>query len=46
LVVYPKTKLEQIVKIIKDHEESPSGVFDSVEDMLKDIGIDIEDGNV
>jgi AbrB family looped-hinge helix DNA binding protein len=46
VVVYPKAKLEQIVKIIKDHEKNPSAVFDSVENMLKDIGIDVEDNDV
>ena len=46
VVVYPKAKLEQIAKIIKDHEKSPSAVYESVEDMFKDLGIDIEDSNV
>ena len=46
VVVYPKAKLEQIAKIIKEHENNPSGVFESVEDMFKEIGIDIEGGNV
>ena len=46
VVVYPKAKLEQLAKIIKEHEKSPQAVFDSVEDMFKDIGIDLETGNV
>ena len=41
VVVYPKARLEQIAKIIKDHEKNPSAVFESVEDMFKDIGIDL-----
>jgi len=45
-VVYPKAKLEQIAKTIKDHEKSPSTVYESVEDMFKDLGIDIEGGGV
>jgi len=39
VVVYPKVKLEKIAKIIKDHEKNPSAVYESVEDMFKDIGI-------
>jgi AbrB family looped-hinge helix DNA binding protein len=46
VVVYPKAKLEKIAKIIKDNEKKPSAVFESVEDMFKDIGIDIKGGNV
>jgi len=46
VVVYPKAKLEKIAKIIKDYEKNPSSVFESVEDMFKDIGIDIKDGDV
>jgi len=46
VVVYPKAKLEQIAKIIKDHEKNPSAAFESVEDMFKDIGINLESGNV
>ena len=37
VVVYPKAKLEQIAKIIKDNENNPSAVYESVEDMFKDI---------
>ena len=46
VVVYPKAKLEQLAKIIKEHEKNPSAVFDSVEDMFKDIGINLESTNV
>lgn len=46
VVVYPKAKIEQLAKIIKNHEKSPSAVFESVEEMFKDIGIDLESGNV
>ena len=46
VVVYPKAKLEKIAKIIKDYEKKPSAVFKSVEDMFKDIGIDIKDNDV
>ena len=46
VVVYPKAKLEQLVKIFKEHEKNPSAVFESVEDMFKDIGIDLKSGNV
>jgi AbrB family looped-hinge helix DNA binding protein len=43
VIVYPKAKLEQIAQIIKDHKKNPSTVFESVENMFKDIGIDISD---
>ena len=46
VVVYLKAKLEQIAKIIKDHGKNPSAAFESVEDMFKDIGIDLEGDNV
>ena len=46
VVVYPKAKLEQIAKIIKDHELNPSSAFASVEELFKDIGIEIEGGDV
>ena len=46
VVVYSKTKLEQLTKIIKEYEKNPSAVFDNVEDMFKDIGIDLESSNV
>ena len=46
VVVYPKAKLEQIAQIINDHEKNPSAAFESVEDMFKDIGIDLECGDV
>ena len=41
VVVYPKAKLEQIAKIIKDHEKNPSAVYESVEDMFKQMELDI-----
>ena len=43
VVVYPKAKIEQIAKVIKDHEKNPAAAFESVEDMFKDLGIDISD---
>ena len=46
VVVYPKAKLEEIAKIIKDHEKNPSVVYESVGDMFKDLGINIEGGDV
>jgi bifunctional DNA-binding transcriptional regulator/antitoxin component of YhaV-PrlF toxin-antitoxin module len=46
VVVYPKTKLDRIAKIIKDHEHDPSKVYASVENLLRDIGIDIEGNDV
>ena len=46
VVVYPKAKLERIAQIIKDHENDPATVYDSVEDMFNDLGIGIEDNDV
>ena len=46
VVVYPKIKLEQLAKIIKEHKKNPSAVFKNVEDVFKDIGIDLESDNV
>jgi len=45
VVVYPKDKLERIAKIIKDHENEPSVVYSSVEDMFSDLGIDLVNGD-
>ena len=46
VVVYPKAKLEQLAKIIKEHEKKPAAVFKSVEGMFADIGIDLKSSNV
>jgi len=46
VVVYPKSKIEKIAKIIKEHEDSPSSVYESVDGMFKDLGISLEDDNV
>jgi AbrB family looped-hinge helix DNA binding protein len=46
VVVYPKAKLEQIAKIIKDHEMNPTAAFESVEDIFRGIGIDLGDADV
>jgi len=42
IVVYPKAKLEQLAKIIKENKKNPSAAFESVEDMFKEIGIDLK----
>ncbi len=43
VVVYPKDKLVRIAKIIKESETDPKAqkVFDSVEDLFADMGIDV-----
>jgi len=46
VVVYPKAKLEQIAKIVKDHKKHPTAAFDSVEDMFKELGIDVDVSDV
>ena len=43
VVIYPKPKLEKIAKIIKEHEKNPTAVYESVGDMFKDFGINIDD---
>ena len=44
VVVYPKEKIEKIAKLIKnaDEETARQTAFDSVEDMFRDMGIDID----
>ncbi len=39
VVTYPKAKIEEIARIIKEHKEHPSAVYDNVEDMFKAFGI-------
>ena len=43
VVVYPKEKIMKIAKIIKESEtdDKAQKVFDSVEDMFADMGIDV-----
>jgi len=41
VVVYPKSKLEKIAQIIKDHEKEPSVIYSNVEEMFNDLGIDL-----
>lgn len=40
VVVYPKAKMDKIAKILEEHEGSTSTVYDNVEDMFKELGID------
>lgn len=44
VVVYPKEKMEQLAQLIKSSKEevSQQTAFDSVEDMFRDMGIDID----
>jgi AbrB family looped-hinge helix DNA binding protein len=46
VIVYPKAKLEQIAQIIKDHKSNPKDAYESVEEMFRNIGIDLEGDNV
>jgi len=46
VVVYPRVKLEKIAKIIKNHEKNPSIIYNSVESMFTDLGIDLGDDDV
>lgn len=40
VVVYPKAKMDKITKILEEHEGSTSTVYDNVEDMFNELGID------
>jgi len=42
VVVYPKTELERVAKLVKQNADSPQVVFDSVEDLFRNIGINLE----
>ena len=46
VAVYPKAKLKQIAKIVKEHEKNPAAAYESVVDMFKDLGIDVDVGDV
>ena len=43
VVIYPKSSMEKIAKLIKETEKEVAGqqAFDTVEDMFADMGIDI-----
>jgi len=40
-ITLPSAKLAKIVQIIKDHDEEDSVVYSSVEDMYKNLDIDL-----
>jgi len=46
VAVYPKSKLESIAKIIKEHESDSPAVYESIEDMFKDMGIELGEDDV
>jgi AbrB family looped-hinge helix DNA binding protein len=46
VVVYPKAKMEELAKAIKDNKKNPSAVYESVEDMFKAFDIDLGVGDV
>ena len=46
VVSYPPKKLERIINIIAEHEESASVIYDSIDDMFADLGILIEGDDV
>jgi AbrB family looped-hinge helix DNA binding protein len=46
VIVYPKAKLERIAKIVREHKKNPTAVYESVGDMFKDLGIDVDVGDV
>jgi AbrB family looped-hinge helix DNA binding protein len=42
VVVYPKAKIQEIAKIVKDNEKNPSVVYSNIDEMFRDLGIDLE----
>ena len=46
VVVYPKVKIERIAKIIKNHKKNPTTVYNNVEDMFKELGINLRNSDV
>ena len=46
VVVYPKKELDRISKLIKETETKPSKIYDNVDEMFSDMGIDIGDSHV
>jgi AbrB family looped-hinge helix DNA binding protein len=46
VAVYPQKKLEHIAKLIKEAEEKPSKIYDTVDEMFADMGINIGDSDV
>ena len=45
VVEYPEAKIAEIKRIIAEHKKHPSVIYDSVEEMFKDMGIEIGDEN-
>jgi len=43
VVVYPEEYIEELKKISKEHMKGPRVAYDSVDDMFKAMGIDLED---
>jgi len=43
VVVYPKKTLEKLAAIIEEHEADGGMIYDSVDDMFADLGIDLGD---
>ena len=46
VVEYPEAKTAEIKQIIAEHKKHPSVIYDNVEEMFKDMGIDVGDLNV
>ena len=46
VVEYPEAKIAEIKQIVAEHKKPPSVIYDSVEEMFKDMGIDVGDLNV
>ena len=42
VVVYPRTELERIAKHLRDYENSPEIVYDSMEAMFRNVGIIVD----
>ena len=45
VVEYPEDKIAEIKQIIAEHKKHPSVIYDNVEEMFKDMGINVGDLN-
>ncbi|MCL2213475.1 MAG: AbrB/MazE/SpoVT family DNA-binding domain-containing protein [Oscillospiraceae bacterium] len=43
VVVYPKKRLDELSKIIKEYKANPSEIYDGVEELLKTLDISTQD---
>ena len=46
VAVYPKSTIDKLAQIMREHDRNESTVYDNVDDMFKDLGINLEDNDV